>query len=184
MKELIVLTEEPSAKDLLEGLLPNLLPADWNFRCFPYEGKQDLERRMGWLLRNWQNPEARFMVLRDQDSGDCHAIKSGLLARCRAAGQSNALVRIACRELEAWIVGDLLSFAEEFEVPAAARAINKEKFRNPDLLGSPVAEIRQFVPGYQKRDGAARMGLRLSSDTNKSKSFRVFCSGVRSIVAA
>lgn len=179
-----MLTEEPSAKDLLEGLLPRLLPADWTFRCIPYEGKQDLENRMGLLLRTWRNPEAQFLILRDQDSGDCHAIKADLVARCQASGRRDALVRIACRELEAWVVGDLPAFAEEFSVPAAARARNKAKFRNPDMLGNPVSELRHFVSGYQKRDGARRMGLRLNTNSNQSPSFLAFCHGVQKLVAA
>ena len=170
-----MLTEEPSAKDLLDGLLPRLLPAGWTFRCIPYEGKQDLEKRMGLLLRVWRNPEAQFLILRDQDSGDCHAIKADLMERCHAAGRRNSLVRIACRELEAWVIGDLPAFADEFSAPAAAKARNKAKFRNPDLLGSPVTELRQFVSGYQKRDGARRMGLRLDAASNQSPSFLGCC---------
>jgi hypothetical protein len=183
MKELIILTEELSAKDLLEGLLPRLLPADWKFRCIPYEGKQDLEKRMGILLRAWQNPEARFVILRDQDSGDCRVIKKGLVQRCRDAGQPHALVRIACRELEAWVLGDLTAFAEEFSVPAAGRAARKAKFRNPDHLGSAITELRRFAPGYQKRDGSRRMGMRLDPSRNASPSFRVFCDGIVRVAA-
>lgn len=183
MRELVVLTEEPSAKDLLQGLLPRLLPDGWSFRCLSFEGKQDLEKRMGRTLRAWQNPEARFVVLRDQDSGDCRAIKAGLLDRCLAVGRHGVLVRIACRELESWILGDLQAFAVEFSVPAAARAAAKAKYRDPDQLGSPVQELRNFAPDYQKRDGARRMGLRLTPDRNNSQSFRVFCAGIGNVVA-
>lgn len=183
MRELVVLTEEPSAKDLLEGLLPRLLPDGWTFRCIHFEGKQDLERRMGRTLRAWQNPEAKFVVLRDQDSGDCRVIKAGLLDRCREAGRNNVMVRIACRELESWILGDLHAFSEEYEVPAAARAAGKAKYRDPDLLGSPVQELKRFAPAYQKRDGARRMGQRLVPDRNASPSFRVFCLGIGNMVA-
>ncbi|MDR2839093.1 MAG: DUF4276 family protein [Azonexus sp.] len=183
MKELVILTEELSAKDLLEGLLPRLLPEDWIFRCISYEGKQDLEKRMGFVLRAWKNPEARFVVLRDQDSGDCRTIKAGLLQRCRDAGQPDALIRIACRELEAWVLGDLIAFSEEFSAPAAGKAVGKAKFRNPDALGSAVAELRKFVPGYQKRDGGRRMGKRLDPKRNMSPSFRTFCDGILRIAA-
>ncbi len=179
MTELVIVTEEPSAKDLLEGLLPRLLPVGWTFRCFPYEGKQDLERRAPRLVRAWQNPDAAFLVLRDQDSGDCRTVKAGLAERFADARQRPILLRIACRELEAWIAGDLQAFAEEFSAAAAARAVGKAKFRNPDALGSPWSELRGFVPGYQKREGARRMGPRLDPRRNASPSFRVFCEGVR-----
>lgn len=179
MRELVILTEEPSAKDLLEGLLPRLLPDDWTFRCIPYEGKQDLEKRAPMLVRAWQNPDAAFLVLRDQDSGNCRLVKANL-ANCFAdARHRSVLIRIACRELEAWIVGDLGMFAEEFSVPAAAKAVGKAKFRNPDMLGSPSSGLGGFVVGYRKREGARRMGRRLDPARNSSRSFRAFCDGVK-----
>jgi hypothetical protein len=183
MMELVILTEEPSAKDLLDGLLPRLLPDGWQFRCIPYEGKQDLEKRMGRLLRAWQTPGARFVVLRDQDSGDCRVVKAGLIERCEQAGRGDTMVRVACRELEAWIAGDLQTFAAEFAAPAAAKSTGVARFRNPDSLGSPFSELRRFAPAYQKRDGARRMGLRLDPTQNTSRSFQVFCEGIQRITA-
>ncbi|WP_131992171.1 DUF4276 family protein [Dokdonella fugitiva] len=181
MTELVILTEEPSAGDLLDGLLPRLLPEGWTFRCFPYEGKQDLEKRAPTLVRAWQNPDAAFVVLRDQDSGDCRDVKARLVARFDDPHKRPILFRIACRELEAWIVGDLHAFAEEFSVPTAAKAMAKAKFRNPDTLGSCYLELGRFVPGYQKRDGARRMGRLLDPQRNASPSFQAFCDGVRKI---
>lgn len=181
MTQLVVLTEEPSAADLLEGLLPRLLPVGWTFRCISFEGKQDLEKRMGRFLRAWRVPDARFVVLRDQDSGDCRVVKAGLVRRCHEAGRPDVLVRIACRELESWVAGDLSAFAEEFNVPGAAKRRNAARFRSPDLLGSPLSELRRFQPSYQKRDGARRMGLRLNPDQNSSSSFRAFCHGIRRV---
>lgn len=182
MKELVVLTEEPSAKDLLHGVLPKLLPDGWMFRCFDYQGKQDLEQRGPKLLRAWRNPSAAFVVLRDQDSGDSRTVKARLVERFIDPANRPVLFRVACRELEAWILGDLPAFAEEFSVSAAVRAAGKAKYRNPDVLGSPVLELSRFVPGYAKRDGARRMGARLDAACNRSHSFRVFCAGVSGLV--
>lgn len=182
MSELVVLTEEPSACDLLEGVLPRILPAHWRFRCIPYEGKQDLERRGPRLIRAWRTPGAFFLILRDQDSGDCRAVKRVLLEKFAGEVERPLMVRIACRELEAWILGDLESFAEEFRAPTAAKAGGQARFRDPDLLGSPVQELRRFAPDYQKRDGARRMGVRLDPGRNLSGSFQAFCSGVLRMV--
>lgn len=183
MTELVVLTEEVSAKDLLDGLLPKLLPPGWTFRCIPFEGKQDLEKRMGRFLSSWRAPGAKFVVLRDQDSADCRAVKSGLVERCRDAGRTDTLVRIACRDLEAWIAGDLRAFAAEYSVPAAAKAVGVAKFRNPDVLGGALAELQRFAPYYQKRDGARRMGPLLDPMRNSSRSFREFCDGIARVTA-
>lgn len=50
MKHLVFLLEEPSAKDLLEGLLPRLIREEdeISVRYLVFEGKQDLE---GQLIR-------------------------------------------------------------------------------------------------------------------------------------
>jgi hypothetical protein len=181
MSQLVVLAEEPSACDLLRGLLPKLLPEAWTFKCIPFEGKQDLEKRGPRLVAQWLVPNARFVVLRDQDSADCITLKRELAARFRLSGRPAPLVRIVCRDLESWVLGDLEAFAEEFGVPAAIKSAGKAKYRNPDVLGSPIAELRRFAPTYQKRDGARRMGPRLDPVRNRSTSFLVFCEGVRRV---
>lgn len=93
------LLEEPSAKAMLESLLPRMLKEDTRFRCIPFEGKQDLEKQLTRRIRAYQNERARFIVLRDQDSHpDCTAVKQGLLDLCDKSGKfARCLVRIACR---------------------------------------------------------------------------------------
>ena len=44
MKNLVCFLEEPSAKEMLEGVLPRLLPADVKFTYIVFEGKQDLKK--------------------------------------------------------------------------------------------------------------------------------------------
>jgi hypothetical protein len=180
MRSLVFLLEEPSAQDALERFLPSILPEGINIAYLVFEGKQDLERRMSRTLRAWRQPNARFIVLRDQDSGDCEAIKKGLLQRCRDAGREHeALARIACRELEAWFIGDWASVAEAFNQPRLSKLQKKSIYREPDVLSNPAAELRKYIPEYQKRDGARRIGSLLRPETNASRSFRVFAEAVR-----
>lgn len=75
MKTLVFFLEEPSAKAMLEGVLPKVLPADITTRYIVFEGKQDLEKRLPGKLRGWKLPDTTFVVMRDQDSGDCVVIK-------------------------------------------------------------------------------------------------------------
>ena len=117
MSTLVFLLEEPSAQDALEGILPRILPDDIDVQYLVFEGKQDLERRMGRRMRAWLHPDTRFIVLRDQDSGDCRTIKSNLARLCREAGKPDTLVRIACRELESWFVGDLAAILLDLDRP-------------------------------------------------------------------
>ncbi|MEY2633463.1 MAG: hypothetical protein RIR00_2117 [Pseudomonadota bacterium] len=80
MKELVFLLEEDSARAMLQSLLPRLLSPEIGFRLIPFQGKQDLEKQCVRRIRGYINPEARFIVLRDQDSApDCRVIKSRLL---------------------------------------------------------------------------------------------------------
>jgi len=50
MSELVVFLEEASAKAMLEGLLPRILP-NLPIRFVVFEGKQDLERQLEKRLR-------------------------------------------------------------------------------------------------------------------------------------
>ena len=55
MRELVFLLEEPSAKAMLESLLPRLLDSGIAYRCIPFEGKQDLEKQMTRKIRGYLN---------------------------------------------------------------------------------------------------------------------------------
>jgi hypothetical protein len=180
MRSLVFLLEEPSAQDALQGFLPHIIPRTISIKYLVFEGKQDLERRMARTMRAWCQRDTRFIVLRDQDSGDCKVIKASLLARCVEAGRANdAIVRIACHELEAWFVGDWASVAKAFDHPKLSKLQQKSMYRdNPDRLSNPVDELRKHIPHYQKRDGARRIGPYLRRDTNASRSFQVFVDAV------
>ncbi len=158
MTTLLFLLEEPSAKALLEGLVPRLVPRSVHPRFMVFEGKQDLEKRMVGRLRGWLVPDTRFVVLRDQDGGDCQAVKAGLRDRCAIAGCDKALVRVACRELEAWVLGDLAAVGAAYGKPSLGEFQAKAKFRTPDQLANPVEELQRLLPEYEKVDGARRLG--------------------------
>jgi hypothetical protein len=102
MKELVFLLEEPSAKAMLESLLPRLLHKDVAHRLIPFRGKQDLQKQLVGKIRAYVNPHARFIIIQDQDSyPDCRVLKDRLLGLCAQSGRaSECLVRIACKELK------------------------------------------------------------------------------------
>lgn len=182
MTELVFLLEEPSARAMLESLLPRLLGQDVTYRLVPFEGKQDLERNIVRRIRGYQNPQARFIVLRDQDSHpDCKVIKQRLLALCQESGKAAAcLVRIACQELEAFYLADLAAVEQALELTGLVRHQASSKFRTPDRLGSPSHELRQLTGRrYEKVAGSREIGRCLSLDNDRSPSFRNLVSGIR-----
>lgn len=184
MRHLVFLLEEPSAQDALQAWLPGWLPSDVTPHFMVFQGKQDLEKRMVLRMRHWLQPESRFVVMRDQDSGDCKRVKAGLVARCVEAGQPDALVRVACRELESFFVGDWQAVALAFGKPALARLAGKAIYRNPDALGSPSRELARHLPGYQKRDGARRIAPLVDPARNASRSFHALRTAVQALGSA
>lgn len=179
MTTVAFLLEEPSARDLLQGLVPRLLPESVEVQYVVFQGKQDLERNVVRRIRGWLKPDTHFVVLRDQDAAPCFPIvRDNLSQLASTAGRPDTLIRIACRELEAWVLGDLDAVAAAFDRPAVTRDTCRRKYRNPDCLVRPVEELRKLVPGYQKRSGARLVGPLLDLDGNRSPSFHAFCKGL------
>lgn len=186
MMTLVFLLEERSAKALLEGLLPRLLPEQVTARYVVFEGKQDLDRQLEKRLRGWLTPNSRFVVLRDQDNGDCVNIKRELRAKCTRAGRGDTVVRIACRELEAWYFGDLAAVERALLHPGLTHHSGKAKYRDPDRIVCPSREL-SIITGqtYQKVSGSRAIGPHLGlSRANRSRSFQVFLLGVKRLLEA
>ena len=178
MTKLVFLVEEPSMADLLNELLPRLFPC-LLFQCVPHEGKSDLEKSIPRKLRAWREPDVRFMVMRDQNGGDCRQVKAKLAERCKQGGRTDALVRVVCRELEAWYIGDEEALTQAF--PDTAKQIRhelrKSRFRDPDSVDQPARALLGFIPEFRKRSGARSLGRYLSRE-NHSCSYQFFLAGV------
>lgn len=182
MSELVFLLEEESAKAMLEGLLPRLLPEKVWFRCLVFEGKSDLEGQLVRRLRGYNTPGARFVILRDQDAADCLDVKAGLADLCRQAGREReCLVRIACKELESWYLADLAAVETGLQVDGLERLQNRRVFRTPDTVVSPSKELSRIAPTYQKVGGSRAIGPHLDLNNARSTSFSVFVAGVRDL---
>lgn len=185
MINLVCLLEEPSAKEMLQGLFPRLLPADVTPFIIPFEGKQDLEKQLVRKMRGWQNPHTVFLVMRDQDSGNCVTIKARLAELCAKAGKPDAVVRIACRELESFYFGDLAAVEAGLGLRGLVAQKKKAKYRNPDAIGNPSEELEKLTGNaYQKVSGSRAIGPHLNVEQNTSRSFNVLVAGIRRLVAA
>lgn len=182
MRELVFFLEEESAKAMLNSLLPRVLDPSIRYRLIPFEGKRDLELRLETKLRRYINPSARFIVMCDQDgSQNCIAIKQRLLDSCaKAFRQNDTLVRIACRELEAFYLADLAAVEQATGIKGIAAQQNKAKFRMPDTLQRPSQELYQLTSKqYQKVGDSARIGHLLDITNNRSNSFACLISGIK-----
>ena len=167
---------------LLDGLLPRLFPG-LPFQCVPHEGKTDLERSIPRKLRGWHEPGVRFAVVRDNDGGDCRALKDHLRELCRAGRRKDTLVRIVCQELEAWYLGEPDALADAFGRDALRGIGQRARFREPDAVPRPSEAVERLVPEFQKVSGARRMARYVTRERNRSTSFRVFMAAVEAVAA-
>ena len=184
MRTLVVFTEEMSAKVMLESLLPRLLPEPaWSFRCVAFEGKQHLEKQLPIKLKGWRTPNTHFIVLRDQDGGQCKTIKKKIKDICAAAQKPNTLVRIVCRELESWYLRDLEAVESALQIDGLRTLQEKAQYRKPDKIPCPSKELKRVTKNrYQKVSGSRLIGEHLRLDNSRSTSFKHFISGVRRIM--
>lgn len=181
-RELVFLLEERSAKVMLEGLLPRMLDERIEFKLIAFEGKQDLEKRMTMRMQGYVNPDARFIIMRDQDNApNCKKLKLNLVNKCKASGKGHySLVRIACRELETFYLADLLAVERALGVKGLSSKQRGAKFRNPDYLVSPSHELKVITgQQYEKISGSRAIGLHLDVEVSRSDSFRNLVVGIK-----
>ena len=177
--KLVFLLEERSMKELLDRLLPNILPESVTFQTIPHDGKTDLQKSLPIKLKGWNEPDTAFVVVHDQDSNDCMELKQNLVKLCQGYGR-RFLIRIPCHELEAWYWGDLDAVGKAFGKDLSALN-RRKKFRDPDRIGNPKQELKRLFPDMGQIEGARKIAPFMDIEKNRSHSFRVFVSGVRTL---
>ncbi len=175
--KLIFLLEEASMKEVLDILLPKIVPAGVMFRTIPHSGKSDLQRSIPRKLKGWNEPDVKFVIVQDQDSSDCVELKERLKRLVDGTGRT-ALIRIACHELEAWYFGDLQAVSAAYGIDIAAFQ-NKSKYRIPDEIANPKEELRKLVPRHQQLSGARKIAPYMKIGRNRSRSFQVLVEGIQ-----
>lgn len=157
----------------LEALIPRYFPR-LRFLCLVHQGKSDLQKSIPIKLSRWREPGTVFVIAHDQDSAECHDLKEHLAGLCEQGGRSDTIVRIVCRELEAWYFGDPAAVAEAFGRPRFVDVVGKAVYRDPDAIVNPAAELEKLVPAYEKVSGSRVVGRHLDPERSRSVSFRTF----------
>lgn len=176
---LVFLLEERSMKEVLDILLPRILPEHVYFKTIAHSGKSDLQESIPRKLKAWRQPDVKFVIVQDQDSGDCVKVKELLQDLAEPSGRE-VLIRIVCRELEAWYFGDLNAVSLAYGQNVRGLA-SKSKYRCPDEIGNPKEELRKLFPRHQQLDGARRIAVHMNIEENTSVSFQYFVSGVKKL---
>lgn len=180
-----ILVEELSMSEFLKGFLPRILSEKYileqNYFIRPHNGKNDLQKSIPKKIRGFRNfhQPTKFVIVHDQDSNDCRTLKKELQGLCGAA---SVLIRIPCRELESWYLGDMDSLEALYPRFKSAQYRHRKAFRNPDEC-SAAAELERLIPEFQKVAAARSMASRIAITTNTSPSFQAFVRGLEQFLA-
>lgn len=183
--DFIFLLEEPSIENVLEQLLPKIIPHEITYICIPHQGKQDLAKSIPTKIKAFQfSPATKFVIVHDQDSHDCKTLKAELLNICQTAGKTDVLIRIICHELESWFLGDLAAVEKAYQLKpqSLSKKQTRKNYRDPDQLNSAKQELKKLVKEYYAGTHSKKIAPHLSLTANKSRSFQVFLDGVKKLV--
>jgi len=159
MVRLEFLLEELSMESFLKGFLPKILPDGYihnqNYFLHPHQGKSDLLKSIPNKIKIDYGEKTAFIILHDQDNNNCIDLKNKIKKICQdnCKNDNSYLVRIVCKELESWYLGDLDAIEQAFPKFKAVKYKNKSKFRNPDAINA-ADEMAKLLPEFQKNKGA------------------------------
>lgn len=178
------LLEEPSMANALKVILPQILPEGFRLdvNCFlrPHQGKQDLQKSIPKKIKTFSkfHIPSKVIIVHDQDSNDCKELKSNLLRLCADNGNCPVLVRIACRELENWYLGDMDAINKVYPTFKPKNHKYKSKFRTVDHANG-AQELESLIPSFQKGYASRNIPNHFQIEENKSESFNQFKEGVK-----
>jgi len=168
---LVIFVEEESMKVTLDLLIATLGLDASRIQILPHQGVQDLERSVRNKLPNWNAPNTLFLILRDNDNGNCTDRKANLMQIARNAGKSaNTTIRIVCQELEAWFLGDPVALEKAGYLDQGLRPQSVRG--NPDNINNPsdiLMRLSNKGPGKVMR--ARDIAQHMDPEDNNSTSF-------------
>jgi hypothetical protein len=204
---LFVHVEEPSMKATLDVLLPFVIRGRAvDITIVDHGSKQGLLTNLPARLRGyraWQDEDIRVLVLVDRDNDDCLALKEQLEAAALGAGlptktapsadgRFRVVNRIVIEELEAWFLGDTSALCAAYPRLAPGFAA-KARYRDPDgIKGGTWEALAQLLSragyysgsGYLPKIEVARLvSAHMTPQSNRSRSFQTFVSGLQALLA-
>jgi len=171
---IVIFTEEASMNATLEELLARHFPdrlkgRDWF--VIDFNGKSDLEKKFPRRMKSWNYGDPLFVILRDNDGGDCGVVKKRL-HDLAAPMVKTFKIRVVCQELESWFLGD--SHAVNTVYPACVFSNKTAKYRDPDRMTNASQELAKLTGDFSKVQRASLIAAQLDPARNVSHSFQVF----------
>ncbi|ACF13740.1 conserved hypothetical protein [Chloroherpeton thalassium ATCC 35110] len=190
MKGIFFLVEEPSILPVITAIAEKLItPHGYWYYTMPHQGKGDLLQALPTVLPSLSKVEgARIVVALDQDNTDCQDLKRDILEKINGKCHSPFKIRIVCKELEAWFIGDFIAIEKAFPRFSANPHRNKRKYENPDMIIKPSQELMKIIPEYSGRVHLAKgktaeaISPFLNIENNRSTSFTHFINAIQALL--
>jgi len=179
-----VFTEEASFEKFARHLFARLIP-DVDVRIYSHQGKQDLEKALRTTLPTISKiPDARILVTRDQDSENCRMLKKRLLDLITGKCFCIYKIRIVCRELECWMLGDMEAISKAYPRFKPEQYQHKADFREVDLIADAPDRLLRMIPELKENKSLPKLAFannvapHMNVDINTSLSFKHFVTSV------
>lgn len=177
MGRIIFFVEEQSMANTLRKLLFKLYPKcneNEHWVVIPHRGKSELERSIPRKLRGWKEPNAKFVILRDNDGGNCIVLKQRLRDIITGIEEKEVMIRIVCQELESWFLGDLRAIKSAYPKASVQPDRISKKYRDPDTLTNASEELTKLTGTRAKIARSELIADYLKTLENRSHSFNTF----------
>lgn len=186
-KSLHIYTEEKSFEEFARAILPNIIKQT-QLKIYSHQGKSDMEKALRSTLPIISRiPGAKVIITRDQDSGNCMNLKQTLQDIVSHNCFSEFKIRIVCRELECWLLGDLKAISKAYPRFKPEQYVNKSDFKTIDTLDGTDQLLLRIIPELMQYKTLPKMAFAknvaqyMNVDNNKSVSFQHFVKAVKSL---
>ena len=184
------LVEEKSIQPIVRHVARKFKRSEDWFEVLLHQGNKDLENRLSKVLPGLSKPEGvSIVIMQDQDLDDCKNRKKNLLEKIPKTVTGIIKVRIVCRKLENWYLGDFDALEKAYPRFRSEKYSEKSPYRDPDNVDDALSALKKIIPelkdlkSISKVKIARKVALHLSveKDKNKNKSFRQFIKTVEEI---
>ena len=178
--DIVVLVEEASACEIVKAISRQLGLAG-RVKVLKHQGVGDLKKSIANKIGNDPFPSTKFLVLCDADLHDCRTLKASLIEQVPKAKRERTMVRIVCRELEAWYIAQPEALKKSGTL--ARNIWGGTQSRNPDEIVDPKREFLRIAHEKGQMEHARSIGPHLDPDHMKSASFQHFVKALVKLAA-
>ena len=184
---LYIFTEELSAKNVFDIILPQILPQNVSFNVFSHQGKQDLIKALRTTIPTISKIQgAKILITHDQDSADCKEIKKKLKDVINEKCHCDFFIRIVCKELESWFLGDLEAVEKAYPRFKSSQYKDKANMRDVDSIVNPSYYLCRVIYSQNKKlpkiEVSQKISPFLTIENNTSTSFQHTISAIKQLV--